>query len=145
MKDSRNDLPVQVKFPLGVKLAVIIGIIVLVSLGCVTILNSHFVGQDVRITAENNNLTINSRSAATVEDKLSAVRSNVFQLLDLLNVVGGGSRSASLSRQAETFFFERNQDIASINILSSDEFKASGRAAKESSIINYKQPFFHFK
>lgn len=135
MKDSRNDLPVQVKFPLGVKLAVIIGIIVLVSLGCVTILNSHFVGQDVRITAENNNLTINSRSAATVEDKLSAVRSNVFQLLDLLNVVGG-SRSASLSRQAETFFFERNQDIASINILSSDEFKASGRAAKESSIIN---------
>lgn len=136
MKDSRNDLPVQVKFPLGVKLAVIIGLIVLVSLGCVTILNSHFVGQDVRITAENNNLTINSRSAATVEDKLSAVRSNVFQLLDLLNVVGGGSRSASLSRQAETFFFERNQDIASINILSSDEFKASGRAAKESSIIN---------
>lgn len=136
MKDSRNDLSVQVKFPLGVKLAVIIGIIVLVSLGCVTILNSHFVGQDVRITAENNNLTINSRSAATVEDKLSAVRSNVFQLLDLLNVVGGGSRSASLSRQAETFFFERNQDIASINILSSDEFKASGRAAKESSIIN---------
>lgn len=136
MKDSRNDLPVQVKFPLGVKLAVIIGIIVLVSLGCVTILNSHFVGQDVRITAENNNLTINSRSAATVEDKLSAVRSNVFQLLDLLNVVGGGSRSASLQRQAETFFFERNQDIASINILSSDEFKASGRAAKESSIIN---------
>lgn len=136
MRDSRNDLPVQVKFPLGVKLAVIIGIIVLVSLGCVTILNSHFVGQDVRITAENNNLTINSRSAATVEDKLSAVRSNVFQLLDLLNVVGGGSRSASLSRQAETFFFERNQDIASINILSSDEFKASGRAAKESSIIN---------
>ncbi len=136
MKDSRNDLPVQVKFPLGVKLAVIIGIIVLVSLGCVTILNSHFVGQDVRITAENNNLTINSRSAATVEDKLSAVRSNVFQLLDLLNVVGGSSRSASLSRQAETFFFERNQDIASINILSSDEFKASGRAAKESSIIN---------
>ena len=136
MKDSRNDLPVQVKFPLGVKLAVIIGIIVLVSLGCVTILNSHFVGQDVRITAENNNLTINSRSAATVEDKLSAVRSNVFQLLDLLNVVGGGSRSASLSKQAETFFFERNQDIASINILSSDEFKASGRAAKESSIIN---------
>lgn len=50
--------------------------------------------------------------------------------------MGGGSRSASLSRQAETFFFERNQDIASINILSSDEFKASGRAAKESSIIN---------
>lgn len=136
MKNNRNTSQPQVKFPLGVKLAVIIGIIVLVSLGCVTILNSHFIGEDVRITAENNNLTINSRSAATVEDKLSVVRSNVFQLLDLLNVVGGSGRSASLSRQAETFFFERNQDIASINILSSEEFKSSGRAAKESSIIN---------
>ena len=127
------------KFPLVVKLAIIIGTIVLVSLGCVTFLNSHFIGQDVQITAENNNLTINSRSAGTVEDKLSTIRSNVFQLLDLLNVVGGG-RSASLARQAEAFFFERNQDIAAINILSGDDSKSSGKSnassAKESSIIN---------
>jgi hypothetical protein len=38
----------DVKFPIGVKLAIIIGFIVLVSLGAVTILNSHFVGQDVK-------------------------------------------------------------------------------------------------
>ncbi len=138
-KEVQTDLQVQVKFPLGVKLAIIIGTIVLFSLGCVTFLNSHFIGQDVQITAENNNLTINSRSAGTVEDKLSTIRSNVFQLLDLLNVVGGG-RSASLARQAEAFFFERNQDIAAINILSGDDSKSSGksnaRSAKESSIIN---------
>ena len=139
MKNVQTNLRLQVKFPLGVKLAIIIGTIVLVSLGCVTFLNSHFIGQDVQITAENNNLTINSRSAGTVEDKLSTIRSNVFQLLDLLNVVGGG-RSASLARQAEAFFFERNQDIASINILSGEDFgdsgKSSTRSAKESSIIN---------
>lgn len=138
-KEVQTDLQAQVKFPLGVKLAIIIGTIVLFSLGCVTFLNSHFIGQDVQITAENNNLTINSRSAGTVEDKLSTIRSNVFQLLDLLNVVGGG-RSASLARQAEAFFFERNQDIAAINILSGDDSKSSGksnaRSAKESSIIN---------
>ena len=96
MKNVQTNLRLQVKFPLGVKLAIIIGTIVLVSLGCVTFLNSHFIAQDVQITAENNNLTINSRSAGTVEDKLSTIRSNVFQLLDLLNVVGGKRESVPL-------------------------------------------------
>lgn len=135
MGNKHMDIKAQVKFPLGVKLAIIIGTIVLVSLGCVTFLNSHFIGQDVKITAENNNLTINSRSAGTVEDRLSTVRSNVFQLLDLMNVVTGG-RSSSLARQAEAFFFERNQDIAAVNILTGEDFKSSARSAKESSIIN---------
>lgn len=135
MGNKHMDIKAQVKFPLGVKLAIIIGTIVLVSLGCVTFLNSHFIGQDVKITAENNNLTINSRSAGTVEDRLSTVRSNVFQLLDLMNVVSGG-RSSSLARQAEAFFFERNQDIAAVNILTGEDFKFSARSAKESSIIN---------
>lgn len=135
MGNKHTDIQAQVKFPLGVKLAIIIGTIVLVSLGCVTFLNSHFIGQDVKITAENNNLTINSRSAGTVDDRLSTVRSNVFQLLDLMNVVSGG-RSSSLARQAEAFFFERNQDIAAVNILNGEDFKSSARSAKESSIIN---------
>lgn len=135
MGNKHMDIKAQVKFPLGVKLAIIIGTIVLGSLGCVTFLNSHFIGQDVKITAENNNLTINSRSAGTVEDRLSTVRSNVFQLLDLMNVVSGG-RSSSLARQAEAFFFERNQDIAAVNILTGEDFKSSARSAKESSIIN---------
>lgn len=135
MGNKHMDIKAQVKFPLGVKLAIIIGTIVLISLGCVTFLNSHFIGQDVKITAENNNLTINSRSAGTVDDRLSTVRSNVFQLLDLMNVVSGG-RSSSLARQAEAFFFERNQDIAAVNILTGEDFKSSARSAKESSIIN---------
>lgn len=82
-------------FPIGVKLAVIIGVIVLVSLGTVTFLNSFFVSQDVRITAEENNLTINSRSASTVENEISSVRSNVLQILDLMNVAAG-SRNAAI-------------------------------------------------
>lgn len=107
----------KVKFPIGVKLAVIIGTVVLVSLGTVTVLNSYFIGQDVQITAEENNLSANSRAADTVEDKLTTIRSNVFQLLDLINVMSGG-RSSAVSKQAEAFFFERNQDIASVHILS---------------------------
>lgn len=46
------------------------------------------------------------------------------------------TRSSSLARQAEAFFFERNQDIAAVNILTGEDFKSSARSAKESSIIN---------
>lgn len=113
----------KVKFPLGVKLALIMGTVVLVSLLTVTFLNSHFIGQDVQITAEENNLSTNTRAASTVENKLSTVRSNVFQLLDLIGVVSGG-RNAALAKQAEAFFFERNQDIANIYIISEDSVHA---------------------
>ncbi len=109
-------------YPLGVKLALIIGSIVLISLGTVTFLNSYFVSRDVRLTAEENNLTINSRSASTVQNKLDSVRANVLQLLDLINAVGSG-RNSALSKQAESFFFERNADIAEILLIT----KNSGR------------------
>lgn len=117
MEKKSSDERKEVKFPLGVKLAIIIGLIVVISLSTVTYLNSYFVGQDVKITAENSNLEVNTRAASTVNDKLSTIRSNVFQLLDLIGVVTGG-REASLSKQAQAFFFERNQDISSIYILS---------------------------
>ena len=100
-------------FPLGVKLAIIIGVIVLASLGTVTFLNSYFVSKDVRRTAEENNLTINTRSASTVQNELNSIRSNVLQLLDLINAASGGKTSA-LAKQAEAFFFERNSSIAEI-------------------------------
>ncbi|MBR6296190.1 MAG: adenylate/guanylate cyclase domain-containing protein [Treponema sp.] len=103
-------------FPLGVKLAIIIGIIVLASLGAVTYLNSYFVSKDVRVTAEENNLTINTRSASTVQNELQTVRSNVLQLLDLINAASGGQSSA-LAKQAEAFFFERNSGIGEIILL----------------------------
>ena len=110
----------EVKFPLGVKLALIIGSIVVISLGSVTLLNSYFVSKDVRITAEDNNLTINTRSATTVQNELSSVRANVLQLLDLITVVNGG-RNSALARQAEAFFFERNQNMAAVLIVSEND------------------------
>ncbi len=134
--NNKVDSVTKVKFPIGVKLAVIIGTVVLISLGTVTVLNSHFIGQDVKITAEENNLSANSRAAGTVEDKLSTIRSNVFQLLDLINVTSGG-RSSSVSKQAESFFFERNQDIASVHILSEDTYQTSQKLSGfDTEIVN---------
>lgn len=105
MEKSRHENSRGRIFPLGVKLAIITGIIVLSSLGAVTFLNSYFVSKDVRMTAEENNLTINTRSASTVHNELNSIRSNVLQLLDLINAVSGGKTSA-LAKQAEAFFAE---------------------------------------
>ena len=51
-ENTQRKVKKQKNFPIGVKLALIIGFIVLVSLGTVTFLNSYFVSEDVRITAE---------------------------------------------------------------------------------------------
>jgi adenylate cyclase len=112
----------KVKRPIGAKLIAIITILVLVSLGVITALVSILVSSDVRVTAEENNFTINKRSAAEAEIILGMVRSSSLVLLDTLNAAGS---SAALSRQASGFFFERNQDIAAIVIA-----QPSGRQAE---------------
>ncbi|MBR6144032.1 MAG: adenylate/guanylate cyclase domain-containing protein, partial [Treponema sp.] len=132
-KNKKSESRHKVLFPIGVKLALIIGLIVLVSLGLVTYLNSYFIGQDVRRTAEDANLSTNVRIAKTVEDKLATVRSNVFQLLDLRNAAGNSSQA--LASQAEVFFFERNPDIAAVNIMG-----YGSDASRNQSILN--QQFF---
>ncbi|MDR1932652.1 MAG: HAMP domain-containing protein, partial [Spirochaetales bacterium] len=103
----------RVKRPIGVKLISIITILLLVSLGVITTLVSVMVSQDVQVTAEDNNFTVNKRSAAEAEIILNMVRSSSLVLLDTLNAAGSG---AAISRQAAAFFFERNQDIAAIAV-----------------------------
>lgn len=113
----------KVRFPIGVKLAIIFGLIVLVSLGTLTYVSSKLMSDDVQVTAEENNLSINNRAASTVQDKLSTIRANVFQLLDLVDVISGGKDSAN-ARQASSLFLERNQDIAAIYVISEDSLEA---------------------
>lgn len=116
MKKSIDSI--KVKYPIGLQLAAIFGLIVLFSLAAVTGISTYLMGSDVQITAENNNLSINAKASSTVNDKFSTIRANVFQLLDLTSVIS--SKTQGLARQAEVFFFERNADIAFIYVLSKD-------------------------
>jgi adenylate cyclase len=106
----------KIRYPIGLKLVGIISTLLLISLSLITALVSVMVTSDVRITAEANNLSINSRSAAEAETVLSSIRSNALVLLDTLAAAGN---SPALSRQAAAFFFERNQDVAAIATLHS--------------------------
>ncbi len=115
------------RFPIAVKLIAIISAIVILSLGTITALVTVFVSGDVRVTAEENNLTVNARSAAAAENEISTTRSNAFLLLDLLSAAGN---SGALSRQASAFFFERNPQVAAI--LVSD----AGGKARPTTLVN---------
>ena len=76
-KKHKNDNADKVRHPIGVKLIAIISTIVLVALGGVTYAVSYFVTSDVRNNAEENNLTINSRTAADRFAELCACLSSL--------------------------------------------------------------------
>ncbi|WP_027729253.1 adenylate/guanylate cyclase domain-containing protein [Treponema sp. C6A8] len=95
---------------IGVKLICIISTLVIISLGLITFLVSMFVSGDTRISAEDNNLTINSRTATDTEHRLNTAFSNVGMFLDLLR----NSQSNEEIASNAAMFFKRNQDIAAI-------------------------------
>jgi len=109
----RKDLKFnKVLFPIGFKLVTIITILLLISLGALTILVSIMVSQDVRVTAEENNYTVNQRSAAEAETSLSTIRSNVLVLLDTINT----AVEPDFASKAAGFFFEQNKDLAAVAV-----------------------------
>ena len=105
-------------FSIGVKLISIISALVIISLGLITFLVSMFVSVDAKISAEDNNLTINSRTSADVESRLKTVVSNVGMLFDLLE---DSDDEAEFARSAARFF-RRNPDIAAVLIPEDDWF-----------------------
>jgi adenylate cyclase len=100
----------KIKYPIGAKLVIIITLLLLVSLGAITILVSMLISTDVRITAEENNFNINRSSAAQTEAELRRVRSAVFLLLDTIHGSGNGTYSGAAAGR----FFENNGDIAAV-------------------------------
>ena len=114
-KNSRHG-NFRVRYAIGFKLALIMGATVIIALGVLTFMVNYIMSQNNRVTAEDNNLTLNTRSASAAENELSTIRSNVFQLLDLVNVIGS-SRGSAVYRQAQSFFFERNSNIGAIVLM----------------------------
>ena len=103
----------KVKFPIGIKLVVMVTAILLVSLSLISFLVSAMVSQDIRVTAEDTNLAINQRMAAVTETILSITRSGALAALDGINGIDETSGAAGINA-----FFERNPDIAAIAIAS---------------------------
>ena len=101
----------RVRFSIGAKLILIMSTVVLVSLGGITYLVSYFITQDVRTSAEENNLTINSRAASETQTSISNAFSAVQMFLDFVNSAGGNETEI---KSIESIFFTRNESIAAV-------------------------------
>jgi adenylate cyclase len=103
----------------------IISALLLLSLGAITVLVSVMVSTDVRITAEDNNFTLNLRSAAEAERALETVRNEALLLLDILDVL-----EPEPARTAVILFFGRNPNVAAIagadTLINEAFFRAGG-------------------
>ena len=100
-----------IRFSIGAKLVTIITILILISLGTITFLVSYFVRQDLELSAEDNNLEVNRRSAAEVEYTLTGVRSASQVLIQMISAAGVDSE---LSKKAADYFFDQNRQIAAL-------------------------------
>ena len=104
-----------IRFSIGAKLITIISIIVLISLGSITVLVSWLVRSDLQVSAEDHNFEMNRQSSMEAETMLINVRSDSRVLIQ--NVMSLAPNTASLSgaaRQSVDFFFAENPQIAAV-------------------------------
>jgi adenylate cyclase len=111
---AKKEKEVRVRFPIGVKLVVIITILLLVSLGAITMLVSWMVSEDTRLGAEDNNFDVNKRMASETEFFLNSVNAEAVILLDSFTALGEG---ADLSRA-----FEQIPHVAAVLLARADRF-----------------------
>ncbi len=129
----------KVKAPIGVKLIAIISVILMVALGGLTYAVSYFVTADVRTSAEENNLSINSRAASDSENRINTAVSSVGMFVELL--YSAGSNETELT-SLENLFFDSNKSIAAVylpdqsKIFVNNPFFIS-RELEPSSALNY--------
>jgi adenylate cyclase len=112
---AEKEKSVRVRYPIGMKLVIIITFLLLVSLGSITYLVSWLVGQDVQVTAEDNNFTVNQRSASEAQTFLQTIHSASLMAIGLLD----GNESPVVREQTEQTFFRQNQAIAALALVRS--------------------------
>lgn len=131
---KQKEKAAKIRMPIGAKLIIIISLIVVIALGSVSYFVSYFTTQDVRTSAEENNLVINSRTTTACENSINGAISAVGMFLDLLKTSG---QDESQLRYMEALFFNRNQEIAAVylpgsgRIFESQAFLASHEIEEE--------------
>lgn len=103
---------------ISTKLISMISVIVVVSMGLITVLVSYFISSDTRINAEENNLTINSRTASDCETQISSALNSVGMFYELF--VSSGDDKV-LQKQNAGMFFDRHREIAAVRFCESGE------------------------
>jgi adenylate cyclase len=109
--------PPKVRFPIAVKLLALIMLFLVLSLGAITSLVSILVSADVKLTAEDNNFSINRRTADALQTKLHGVSAAVTMLLydfETLKTNVSQNDFERIEGSEVRFFFEQNPQIAAV-------------------------------
>lgn len=112
----------RIRNPIGLKMIGIISVLLLTAVGGITYIVSYFMTGDIRTNAEENNLAINSRTAASVEAYIDTTVSGVGMFLDLLKTAGENDAE---TRAMMTMFFARSKDVAAVYLPGSDTLFAN--------------------
>ena len=110
LSHSESSKTQKVKFSIGAKLITIISLVMVISLIGVTTLVSYFVSADTRVNAEENNLTINTRTSGECESRISLVMSAVSYFASSLENVDDLMEIS----EAVKSFFENYSEIGSV-------------------------------
>jgi adenylate cyclase len=102
------------RFSIGARLISIITVIVLISLGSITVLVSYLVRQDLQTAAEEHNIEVNRRAAMETESALANIRSHSRMLIRTIAGAHQGTGESATARNTAEFFFEENPQIAAI-------------------------------
>lgn len=102
----------------GFCLILITVILVGVPLGAFTYFTNQFISEDILLTAENNNYTISTKTAAAAEKEFNTVCSNSLFFLDILNA----NTSQLFTRKAVESFFDRNPNIGAIAVSNGKQY-----------------------
>ena len=109
MKDSK------IKFPISLKHILLFSALIILVLGVSTFLVSTLVRGDDRRKAEENNHTINARTAETVQLTFSSVQNNSYILFDAVSKLNGKNKTAQASDSDSELlvsdFFNVNKDV----------------------------------
>jgi adenylate cyclase len=119
-----------VKYPIGLKMMVIITGLLALSLGAITLLVTSLITMVVRVPAESSNFSANAQAAAAAENYLSAIRSESRMLLRTLELI-----PAKDWQKMEEFFFAESTNIAAVAVegrtLINDDFFLNHEADHE--------------
>ena len=112
-ENSGNKLKIdnKIAFSIGTKLVIIVTLIVVLSLGSITVLVSWLVRQDLQVSAEDGNFEANRRSALEAEETFVKMRSDTMIIARMLTSAGIDS---DLEKEMASFFFEHNPRTAAL-------------------------------
>ncbi|MDR0785166.1 MAG: HAMP domain-containing protein [Treponema sp.] len=104
----------KVKFSIGAKLVSIISALMVVSLGSMTVVGTLMIGEDVRLTAEDSNYSINKRTTLPAQNILETVYNDALQFLNTLTMLNNNDLLIEKRNAAVDFFFRNNRNIGAI-------------------------------